>query len=187
MATFIIMSLATAGLNCVWLSNTDFAWNPNPFSINFFFGFLVAMFLDAGGVGEETGWRGFALPLLQHRMTPISASLVLGVLWSLWHIPAKPDLLTNSFLYFLLFFGLFTIRLTVLAIVMTYFCNRVGGSTLIAITMHGSHNDSVGLQGQILSDSSNTFLITEINLLIPILVVSCFVMVISKGRLANTG
>jgi hypothetical protein len=39
------------------------------------------------GVGEETGWRGFALPELQKRLSPVLASLVLGAIWAAWHIP----------------------------------------------------------------------------------------------------
>lgn len=185
LVTFAAMSLATAGLNHLLLSSSDWTWNINLVSVNFFLSFLVAMSLDIGGLGEEAGWRGFALPLLQQRMTPIGATLLLGLLWSLWHIPAKPDLLTNGFSYFFVFFGLFTIRLTVLAIVMSYFYNLVGGSTLLAIAMHGLHNDSVGLQGQILSNSNSVFLITEVTLLVPILVTSCVICFISKCRLGS--
>jgi uncharacterized protein len=39
------------------------------------------------GVGEEPGWRGFALPRLQERLTPVRATLVLGVAWAFWHLP----------------------------------------------------------------------------------------------------
>jgi uncharacterized protein len=39
------------------------------------------------GLGEETGWRGFALPELQKHLSPLVASLVLGAIWAAWHIP----------------------------------------------------------------------------------------------------
>ncbi len=39
------------------------------------------------GVGEETGWRGFALPELQKRFSPLTASFIIGVIWAAWHIP----------------------------------------------------------------------------------------------------
>jgi len=50
---------------------------------------FVAMFLAAiKGPVEEFGWRGLALPLLQRKLAPLSAGLILGVIWALWHLPA---------------------------------------------------------------------------------------------------
>ncbi len=43
------------------------------------------LFFD--GATEEPGWRGFALPRMQHLYTPLVASLILGFFWSLWHLP----------------------------------------------------------------------------------------------------
>lgn len=51
--------------------------------------YFVALFMMAiKGPVEEIGWRGFALPILQRHMTPIWAALLLGVVWSVWHLPA---------------------------------------------------------------------------------------------------
>lgn len=47
---------------------------------------LVALF--TGATGEELGWRGTALPQLQARWTALTSSLVLGVLWGLYHLPS---------------------------------------------------------------------------------------------------
>jgi len=47
---------------------------------------LIAVF--TGALGEELGWRGTALPLLQDRWNPLVSSLILGVLWGLFHLPS---------------------------------------------------------------------------------------------------
>lgn len=44
--------------------------------------------LILGPLGEELGWRGFALPRLLQRFTPLIASLILGTLWGIWHLPS---------------------------------------------------------------------------------------------------
>src|SRR5947209_2951936 len=40
-----------------------------------------------GALGEETGWRGYALPRLQQRFTPLTATVILSLLWYAWHLP----------------------------------------------------------------------------------------------------
>src|SRR6056297_3291900 len=47
----------------------------------------LAMFAIKGPV-EEIGWRGFALPLLQRKMAPFWAAILVGIVWGFWHLPA---------------------------------------------------------------------------------------------------
>ena len=46
------------------------------------------IFIDPGGWGEETGWRGFALTRLLTRFSPLIAAIILGAIWAVWHLPA---------------------------------------------------------------------------------------------------
>jgi len=60
-----------------------------PFPFSSFQALVVALlFMAIKGPVEEFGWRGLALPLLQRKLAPIWAGLILGVIWGLWHFPA---------------------------------------------------------------------------------------------------
>ncbi|HZD79648.1 MAG TPA: CPBP family intramembrane glutamic endopeptidase, partial [Actinomycetota bacterium] len=48
---------------------------------------VVPIVFVVNGLGEETGWRGFALPRLQQRFGPLGGTLVLAVIWAAWHVP----------------------------------------------------------------------------------------------------
>lgn len=47
----------------------------------------IFIFMMIGIWGEEIGWRGFALPRLQKKYHPLLASLILGAIWAVWHLP----------------------------------------------------------------------------------------------------
>jgi membrane protease YdiL (CAAX protease family) len=47
----------------------------------------VLLLIFVGALGEETGWRGYALPQLQRRFSPLAGSLILAVVWFGWHLP----------------------------------------------------------------------------------------------------
>lgn len=85
------------------------------------------------GFGEEPGWRGFALPRLQHRFPAWGATLVLGVLWAAWHTP--------MFVYRFDFDGVgtvvgFFISLLAGAFWLTVLYNSSGGSVLAVALWH---------------------------------------------------
>lgn len=183
---FLAMSLATAGLNYLFAPPGSFEWVSTPvLSLAFPLALLASVFLDVGGVTEETGWRGFALPLLQERTTPLAASLIVGALWGIWHFPARPDILLGAYGVGggALLLGILVVRFLFLSVVMTYFYNRVGGSTLIAIAMHGLHNDSVFLQGRISAEGLGPYVVGELTLLAPIVAVACVLLLVAGSRL----
>lgn len=97
---------------------------------------IVALFFFP--IGEEIGWRGFALPRLQARFGPIAASAILGTLWCAWH--AMMFDLTGMSLAFLAALVPFFVAGS---IVFTWIWNRTRGSLLVAILAHmGTHLDN---------------------------------------------
>ena len=50
---------------------------------------FVSTALFGGPLGEEIGWRGYALPQLLSRYSPLASSLILGLVWGAWHAPPQ--------------------------------------------------------------------------------------------------
>lgn len=100
-----------------------------------------------GGGLEEPGWRGFALPRLQSRWSPLVASLILGFLWASWHDPeyfTTPGQWDGPGAFAGIFFRL--VWNVPLAIIFTWFYNRSGRSGLLAvILLHTSFNTTNAL------------------------------------------
>jgi len=90
----------------------------------------------SGPVSEEAGWRGFALPRLQGKYNALVSSLILGVIWTCWHIPFyfHPDPASR------MFFPVYLVLNTVLTIFITWLYNNTGGSLVITILAHLSFN-----------------------------------------------
>lgn len=182
---FSLINLAAAGLNKLMFPDF-FVWDVNLSPIQFLLSFAITLFLDVGGLFEENGWRGFALPLLLQRFSPLKATIILGLLWGLWHFPVKYDLFSAFGLAGgLLYLSIFTLRLTFVSILMTYFWNRLGQTTLIAIAMHGLINDSIGLGGRVESENFVPQLFTEINLLVPTAIVALLITLQTRGKLCT--
>jgi membrane protease YdiL (CAAX protease family) len=93
-------------------------------------------------VGEELGWRGYALPRLLEKRSALTASLILGVLWGLWHLPTFLVPGTPQYGLPLTAFVLLTIEYSIL---MTWVFIHTLGSVLIATLFHGAINLSQGL------------------------------------------
>jgi membrane protease YdiL (CAAX protease family) len=90
-----------------------------------------------GALPEEYGWRGYALGRLQMKFTPLGASLVLGVIWSLWHLPLR--FIPGTTQYVIPFWE-FAVQTIVLSILYTWLYNHTDGSVLIAGIFHTMGN-----------------------------------------------
>jgi uncharacterized protein len=102
---------------------------------------LLIISTITGATGEELGWRGFALPRLQTRMSALSASLVLGVIWTMWHVPLWFAGLGYERIPFVAY-AILVISSTVL---ITWACNNSGGSMVIASLFHLTMNIAMNI------------------------------------------
>ncbi len=109
---------------------------PGPEFALLFVGLVIASSIIGGGL-EEIGWRGFMLPRMQSSFDALTASLVVGVVWMLWHAPlfvvpgaVQMDLPVLPFV----------VQGIALAVVFTWLYNSTRGSVLLAVLLHGSFN-----------------------------------------------
>jgi len=105
---------------------------------------FAPMFLLGGPLGEEPGWRGFALPRLQSLHGPLLGSLILAPLWALWHLPLFFIPSGDSPLT-MLNLGLFLISITFSTIIYTWVFNNTKGSVLMTMLVHTSNNAFLAL------------------------------------------
>ncbi len=91
------------------------------------------------GIGEEVGWRGYALPALQARYSALISSVILGVIWTLWHLPLFFNPATG---YSITPFWVFLVFLLPFAILITWVFNGTGGSVLVVMILHAVMNAS---------------------------------------------
>lgn len=105
-------------------------------------GGFVTVFLWGGG-NEELGWRGFMLPQLQKRYGPLVSSLIIGVVWTLWHAP--PGIIEIGLVEWALGLPFYMATITGISIVLTWLYNGSGGSVLLAMVFHAWVNAGQGL------------------------------------------
>lgn len=163
-----VIAFAAQGLN-IWL------FDGAPISLNLPAGvpkdgllvalpviFLVNIFLG-GPLAEDIGWRGYALPKLREKMDAFSASLVIGLVWILWHLPLFwiPEGRSAVGGIPILWFGLMTMAWSVL-FAWVYVNTE---SILMPVLFHAAVNTTLGTlgvlgqsKGDLTSVILNTFL-----------------------------
>ena len=103
--------------------------------------YLYILFLG-GPLGEEIGWRGYALKEMLKKMTPFTASLVLGIIWTCWHIPAffiEGSAQQN------IPFGLYMINTIILTFIITLLFIKTHYRIASAVYFHTGANFALGI------------------------------------------
>jgi membrane protease YdiL (CAAX protease family) len=101
-----------------------------------FYPIAVVVVFFVGGGQEELGWRAFALPALQNRFSALAASLVVGMVWAVWHLPLF--LLPGSGQSDLPI-GPYVVAVLAISIVLAWLYNA-SGSVLVPMLFHGGIN-----------------------------------------------
>jgi membrane protease YdiL (CAAX protease family) len=94
--------------------------------------FIIA--LTSGAMGEELGWRGYALNIFQKKYTPLVSAIILGTIWGLWHLPLM--IMSGYAGLELLYYNIaFMVSGMSLSIIITFFYNK-SKNVLIAMWLH---------------------------------------------------
>ncbi len=145
------------------------------------FGTLVVEFVRVlflgGPLQEETGWRGFMLPRLQANRSALSAALLLGVVWGLWHIPMyfvpgtgqSETISGGTSPAFAI--GAFVVWTMGLSVLFTWLFNQTRGSLLVVMLFHASVNLAAFVPQAVGSTGAASFLYPLITWVVAIVVI----------------
>ena len=104
--------------------------------------------------GEEIGWRGFALPRLAARFGLAPASILLGLIWAVWHLPlffvGGADTQGQSFV-------LYALQVTALSTAFAWLYARTGGSLLLCMLFHAAVNNTKDIVPSVSPGATNVF------------------------------
>jgi len=130
-AIFIPILAVAAGLFLARYQGIEFAFKPPDWG-DLLDRFIVAFAFVA--LGEEPAWRGFLLPLLQRKLAPITATVIVAVIWAVWHVP----LMGGEFIWPVVPAFLATVLGG--AILLSWLYNASQGSTFVTMITHATIN-----------------------------------------------
>ncbi len=146
--------------------------------------YLLALVIGIilGPLWEEPGWRGFALPRLQARFHPLLGTVILGILWALWHLPGYAGgWMTSSFPALLVYSIGFSI-------LMTWVYNHTAGSILLMILLHSSSNATLSIGARVLPADLpaglNTFVYGGWIPALTSVILAVLIIIFTKGNLS---
>jgi len=135
---------------------------------------LAFSIFPGSALGEEIGWRGYALPRLQAGRSALGASLILGLIWGLWHLPLW---LTGAPGRTPILYAAFVVSTSSLSVILTWVYNSTGGSLLMVVLLHATFNLPMTLAIDELGSRATVPLLLYFGLL----VVAAIVVVIVAG------
>ena len=116
----------------------------------------VGSTLIGGQVGEELGWRGYALPRMARAMGLGPASIVLGIIWASWHLPLfftlGGDTVGQSFPFYLL-------QVTALSVAIAWLYMKSDGSLLLTMLLHAAINNTKDIVPSAVPGAGNPWLL----------------------------
>jgi len=117
-------------------------------------GATITSTMVGGQAGEEIGWRGYALPRLAARLGYPIASVLLGVIWALWHLPlffvSGANTRGQSFI-------VYSVQVIALSVAIAWLYVRTGGSLLLTMLMHSAINQTKDIVPSAVPGATNVF------------------------------
>ncbi len=143
----LVLPLAVTALSIGLVDHDPARWQPFAFgSVLLNLPVAYALALPFGPLGEELGWRGYALPRLLARFGPVAATLIIGVMWTFWHVPMMlwmPGASIPAFMGLTTFsVAVYLCQITAQSAIMTLIYLRTGGSVLLAVLAHLAFNSA---------------------------------------------
>lgn len=136
--------------------------------------------LLGGPLGEEPGWRGYALPRLQATLGPVRSSLLLGLLWTGWHLPLflYPGWISSPLWTYVLF-------LVGQSLLLTYGTNLANSGVVVPIAMHAAFNRVPKFLGGLFVDTTpSTPIPFDLLMALCGLAIALVIVLVTRGRMA---
>jgi CAAX protease family protein len=179
---------ALVGIPVLYVTGTAVlpgAWSSfEPLSLKTWLSYLwlFPLVLVVGGpLLEEIGWRGFALGPLEERFGPLGGTLLLGLLWAVWHYPqyALPDWAAQNGGFTVQSIVVFTLGVVAITVIMTWMFNHTRGSLLLAVLAHSTINTFSAFIGPMFPAQAGS----QINGLVGFGGAALIILVLTRGRL----
>lgn len=140
---------------------------------------LVLVATVGGGLDEEMGWRGYALPALLRTTHPVAASIVVGLIWAPWHLPLWLDPTSSHGDYP---FAVYLVKTVSLSVLLGWMYCASRGNLAVVIWAHALANATDGIRYQILGPDKGE-LVHQLTLMAVLVLTAVLVAVATRARL----